>query len=832
MRVYNTYYENIDELRFYLNKNDITPNDQILVQIFTGICDTDYITNLIHDVKSLLPEVKIIGSTTDGEILNNIASENKTVLSISVFHSTQIETYSSDMQQSSYDTANSLIKKIKKTSVPKLLITFSDGIHTNGQEYVKAFHDFDNSLVIAGGLAGDNAKFEHTYVFTQDGIKKNGAVAVAFYNEDLIVNTNYNFNWESIGKVLTVTNAKDNIVYTIDDIPAVMVYKTYLGDDIYKKLPATGIEFPLIIKRSGIDVARAVLAKNDDGSLTFAGNITKGEKVQFGFGNVGSIIDKRLDIAHQILNNPTEAIFVYSCMARKHLLKDSIPIELKPLTQIADVSGFFTYGEIFHNQKTKINDLLNQTMTTVSISENTEVQKDVKLDEKYNDENIQTIKALCHLTSVSSKELNELNTNLTNIVNEKTYELRVKNKKLLQGFYYDELTTLGNRNLLVKDISSSPEDYSLISIDINNFKNINDLYGVYNGDEILKQFARLLIKIKKNPHCRVFRVSGDEFAILNKKPKDDNYSEMVKYINESVAENSFYMNFGGEKISIDINITIGIANKTKNLIEKAHLALIQAKEARKAYKLYVSDLKLEKDIITNIKYTKIIKDAIKNDKVIVYFQEIVSNDKILKYETLMRIEHDDEIITPFKFLDIAKKNGDYLDLTKIIIQKSFEIFSKRDEKFSINISFEDIADKHTVEFLKQKIKQYNISNQLIIEILEDENIKDYELMKKFVFELKDLNIEIALDDFGSGYSNFSRVLELNVDYIKIDGSIISTIDTNTNSFFIAQTITEFSKKLGIRTIAEFIHSKEVYEKAKEMGIDEFQGFFFGEPKAF
>jgi len=105
-------------------------------------------------------------------------------------------------------------------------------------------------------------------------------------------------------------------------------------------------------------------------------------------------------------------------------------------------------------------------------------------------------------------------------------------------------------------------------------------------------------------------------------------------------------------------------------------------------------------------------------------------------------------------------------------------------------------------------------------------------MKKFVFELKDLNVEIALDDFGSGYSNFSRVLELNVDYIKIDGSIISTIDKNNNSLLIAQTITEFSKKLGVKTIAEFIHSKEVYEKAKELGIDEFQGFFFGEPKPF
>jgi len=831
MKVYNTYFKDKKSLDLFLSQNDIVNSDKILVQVFTGICDINYISELITDIKDLIPDVRIIGSTTDGEILETNVSQNKTVLSISVFNNTKIITYSTNTQENSYKTAKSLISKFHNLSGLKLLITFSDGINTNGQAYVKAFEEYDSSLIIAGGLAGDNAEFKNTYVFTQDSIKESGAVGAAFYNEDLIVHTNYNFNWETIGKTLTVTDSKDNIVYSIDDIPAAKVYEKYLGTDIYNKLPETGIEFPLIIKKGSIDVARAVLAKNDDESLVFAGNVTKGEKVQFGFGNVKDIINNRLDIAHSILEKPSEAIFVYSCMARKHLLQSSTSVELYPLSQIANTSGFFTYGEIFHNSRTNKNELLNQTLTTLSISESPKINKEIQLDETYKNEESQTIKALCHLTSVSSKELYELNTHLESIISDKTYELRVKNKELLQRYYYDELTTLGNRNLLIKDISSSPENYSLLSIDINNFKNINDLYGVKNGDEILKQFAKLLIKIKRYTHCRVFRVSGNEFVILNKRPINNEYESIVIYLNEMITENNFFINVDGEKISMDINVTIGIAYKTQNLIERAHLALNQAKKERVNYKQYVSDLNLEKDIARNIKYTRIIKEAIKYDNVVAYFQPIFINDKIHKYETLMRIEHDGKIITPFNFLSIAKKNGDYLDLTKIIIEKAFKTFQYREEKFSINISFEDIADEATVEFLKQKIEYYDVSHKLIIEILEDESIKNYDLIKSFVFDLKKMGIGIALDDFGSGYSNFSRVLELNVDYIKIDGSIISTIDTNKNSFIIAQTITEFSKKLGIKTIAEFIHSQGVYEKAKELGVDEFQGFLLAKPQA-
>ena len=829
MITYNTYYTDAETLNSFIELNNVTNSSNILIQVFTGICEKSYINGLIDNIKSLLPNSVIIGSTTDGEILNDNVSQYKTVLAISVFEKTKLLSFSSNAKENTTQTANSLISKIDKNTDLKLLITFGDGLNINGEKYVRAFENYDNSLVIVGGLAGDNAQFKNTYVFTQDGIVEKGVVAVGLYNPDLIVNTNYSFGWNSIGKYLKITSSKENVVYTINNIPAAKIYEKYLGMDIYNKLPSTGIEFPLIIKKDSMQIARAVVGKNDDDSLVFAGDINEGESVQFGFGNAHEIVANRLKIANDILDKPSESIFVYSCMARKYLLDKSSSVELNPLAQIAPLSGFFTYGEIFHDSKISKNEFLNQTLTTVSISENN-ISKKIDIDDDYNEEENQTIKALSYLASTSSKELYEVNKNLEQIIDEKTYELRVKNKELLQRYYYDELTGLGNRNLLIKEIADSSSNYSLISLDINRFNNINDLYGVENGDSVLTQFANLLMKIKQHNYCKVYRVSGNEFAILNKKPKDNNYANLVSYFINSIEENNFFINLKKEKIMVDLSVSIGIAYKTRNLIEKAHLALTHAKKENESYKVYQSDLKLEQNIKENIKYTKIIKDAIKNDKVVVYFQPIFRDGIIIKYETLVRIDNNGEILSPFKFLDLAKKNGDYFDLTKIIIEKSFKIFTYRDKSFSINLSFEDIQNKKIIEYLKTKIFEYSVQDKLVIEILEDESFLNYEIVKKFVHEMQELGIKIALDDFGSGYSNFTRVLELNVDFIKIDGSIISNIDTDTNSYIIAQTIAEFSKKLGIKTIAEYIHSQEVYKKAQELGVDEFQGFLLGEPK--
>ncbi|MEA3499180.1 MAG: FIST N-terminal domain-containing protein, partial [Campylobacterota bacterium] len=317
----------------------------------------------------------------------------------------------------------------------KVAIVFTDGLNINGEVFLKAFNKYIPNITVAGGLAADNALFDKTYVFTDDGILNNCAVAAVLYNPDLIVNTTFSFGWETIGKEFTVTKAIENRVYTIDNQTPLELYRKYLGDKIGDQLPATGIEFPLIINRDGRKIARAVVAKEDDGSLIFAGNINTGDKAWLGYGNVEHILDNITDTFNDIVSNSVESIFIYSCMARKRLLGDEIQTEIMPLSKIAPVSGFFTYGEFYNCNKVNSckNQLLNQTMTILALSEDkNKINSNQTIELPSLKKNMQTVEALSHLISQSTLELNDLNENLEKRVHEEIEKNRQKDQHIVQ----------------------------------------------------------------------------------------------------------------------------------------------------------------------------------------------------------------------------------------------------------------------------------------------------------------------------------------------------------------------------------------------------------------
>ncbi len=262
MKTFNSKYTNDLDLQQFIVDNTIAQNENILLQIFTGVCDVEFIEKLVQTIKKIIPHIQIIGTTTDGEIIGNEITKYSTILSFSVFEETEIVTHFIELSEDSYQTAQSLIAKFDTTKKAKVAISFADGLHINGEAYINALNDYDHELTVAGGLAGDNAAFIQTIVFTQDKILTRGVIIALLYNDDLNVNTNASFGWESIGKTMTITKSKENVVYEIDHIKAVDIYKKYLGEDVALQLPKTGIEFPLIIKKDTINIPRAVVGKN------------------------------------------------------------------------------------------------------------------------------------------------------------------------------------------------------------------------------------------------------------------------------------------------------------------------------------------------------------------------------------------------------------------------------------------------------------------------------------------------------------------------------------------------------------------------------------------
>lgn len=431
-------YENYEQLKSFIAQQSWDKNATLLIQVFTGINEHDYIQTLLGELNSLLPQAHILGSTTSGEISGEDILTYGTVISFTLFEHTHIKTYIHPYDTAcSFDLGQKMMQSISKeyqNQQLKTIITFTDGLKTNGEEYLSGMNSVDSKIPIAGGMAGDNSLFKQTFVFTKDTILEEGAVCVALYNNDLQVYTDYNFSWQSLGKSHVVEKSEKNRVYTIDGMSAIDFYAYYLGDEIAQMLPSIGVEFPLVIKKDGLDIARAVLNRFDDGSLGFAGNIPQGSLVKFGYGDVQMILQRGLFKAKQLVNLPVEAIFIYSCTARKALLQEEIRHEIKPLNQIAPTSGFFTYGEFYYGKKHAR--LLNQSMTILALSESTDIQKmdeealQIKAGEKEQSMQFYRTQALSKLISKTTKELEELNDTLEQRVHDEVQKSLEKDEVL------------------------------------------------------------------------------------------------------------------------------------------------------------------------------------------------------------------------------------------------------------------------------------------------------------------------------------------------------------------------------------------------------------------
>ncbi|MBN2546791.1 MAG: EAL domain-containing protein [Spirochaetes bacterium] len=404
-----------------------------------------------------------------------------------------------------------------------------------------------------------------------------------------------------------------------------------------------------------------------------------------------------------------------------------------------------------------------------------------------------------------------------------------KNEKIIiKQLYTDNLTGFPNRSELLNDIyqfSINKENGYLALININSFKNINILYGTKIGDLVLKEISERLQLYKEIQ--KIYKLNFDEFALIFKNNKSkDNIEYHIKNINQLLIRE---YNINNNEILL--SFTFGLSIITNNVMQNADKALKFAKQKKTNY-LFFDAIKDEaENKIDNFIIVKKLREAIVNDDIIPYFQPIYDNktDKIEKYESLLRIKSKNEILSPLYFLNIAKSSKLYPYIMRIMCLKTFDVFKYSEHNFSLNLSAEDIYNNDSINFIFSLIENYKIASKLTVELVETEEIEQNEYVVDIFKKLKDYGCKIAIDDFGSGYSNFSYILKLNVDYIKIDSSLIMNIDSDINSQIIAETIVDFSKKLNIKTIAEFVHNEKVYDKVKELDIDYSQGYYLGKP---
>ncbi len=404
-----------------------------------------------------------------------------------------------------------------------------------------------------------------------------------------------------------------------------------------------------------------------------------------------------------------------------------------------------------------------------------------------------------------------------------------KSVELEKSLREDFLTKEGNRFKLLEDIKKSKKP-ALALLDISSFGEINDFYGYDVGDEVLKFISKVFRKFMGNKYS-LYRIYSDEFAILADNEDREHFIRFIKFLIDSVSSSPLLIK--GKEIYIQMNYSISF--EEKETLKKTANIIKRFTKVNKDVHIYDKKLEIEKIYEKNIMWTTKLKKAFENDKIVPYYQPIfnIKTNKIEKYEALVRLIDAEEIaISPYYFLDIAKKSKQYLKLTKQVIKKSFEYFKDKDYELSLNLTFEDIKSKTISTYILDMLVEYNIASKVVFEIVESEGIEDFTQVNIFIDKVRKLGCKIAIDDFGSGYSNFEYLIKLNADYIKIDGSLIKDILINKNNQEIVIPIIDFAKRQGFKTIAEFVSSKEIFEKVKELGIDYAQGYYISEPKPF
>lgn len=409
--------------------------------------------------------------------------------------------------------------------------------------------------------------------------------------------------------------------------------------------------------------------------------------------------------------------------------------------------------------------------------------------------------------------------------------------KMLKYFskqvFTDHLTGLLNRHAL-NDALFSKQGKVLILSNIKEFSLINELYGVDVGNGVLVQVAKSFKEFADEHGFSAYRISSDEYVLLKKEDdfNEESYFKIIEKLQSKIS--SLKMQIDGADENINIEIYCGIAFDHEHSLEDAQMALKKAKKEFLTYMLYSQKVDTKEHSGHVMKVKRSIKHALEHKNVIPFFQPITDRDKnIIKYEALVRIIEFDKgeknILYPRDFLDISMNSGLYIKIAREMLEQSLAFFAKREEKISVNFLPNDFFDATIMDSLMRGVQKFNSPQRVVIEITEQEGVENFQRLAKVVKKLRKTGVLIAIDDFGSGYANYAHILEIKPDFIKIDGSLIQNILTDSDSKILVQSIVNFARELNITTVAEYVENEEIFELLKEYGVDEFQGYYFGHP---
>lgn len=821
MRTYTKLITGNRQLMAFLQDIPARNSASCLVQLLSTEHE-DRVRAYARQINEYLPHSHIIGHSTRHTIIEGQIAHHGSLVVISFFEHTYLTSACVTLSDNPAKEANYLLAALELNSQSKLIISFSQHINSLDFNLYRALGEL-TSVPISGGVAANVNQYEEWVLYGTQTYQKR-SVSVALHSSKLRVWRNSFSEWTPVGGPLRVTDAEGFTLKSLDYQPAYNLYQTRLSEGRSLALEQM-LSFPLESSSGQISCPRAIYP---DGSIQMDQPISIGDEVRICYNHPSLTLEQVRHDVHQLAKHNPESVFIYNCESRLEFIEGVS--EIKQFDQFEICIGSYCLGEFFRSER---QETLHHSMTYVAMSEDESRPPLVAADD---DEF--PVSPLFHLIRYSIDELNQIRQGVEQ-------KLAKQTERLIESYRLDKHTGLHNRVALQERLSRLKGNEHIITFKLSNFHQVNEKYGYKVADELIRDLTEHIISNITERHGsdfvkHLYYIGPAEWAMVF---LSNQSSEQIRQEFSSFAEQLEHINFdpvGLPEIDyLSVSITAGIASCFDFPEIEGEELLLKSIDARRMGKARNTHMFNAKHCSVSIAEQQdrlelmgVVSRAILNKRIITYSQPIFASHsrEQVSQECLVRIEDEGNIISPGRFLPIIEGTHLYTRLSRHMLTSTIAYMANRHESFSINLSPQDMLSDKTLYLLEQAVLEMNDPYRLGIEVLESEQIKDFGRMAEVCRHFKKLGVRLMVDDFGSGYSNVDEIIRLEPDIIKLDGSLIKTIDKDEKQRRITAQLVKLCQVLNAKTVAEFVHNSEVCHIAESIGIDYLQGFYLAEPK--
>ena len=553
----------VSELDFTseLNKiHDIYQNgnyNSILFHVYSGVLDEEHLTHLSQMIRDKFNTENIIGTISAGEIKEGKLMDRGVLVSALLFENSDIKVF---RYPKTIGNEHQIGKEIRELvdgiNDMKAVELMFPGTNLNTRDFFLEISKCNPNIQFFGGYAGGHfLDVQENYVFDYNGLYDQMLFVVTYAGKDLHVNVDKSVGWQTLGMPFKVTKADGNRLIEVNDRPAVELYEKYMQIKADENFAEETFEFPLMAQLDGEEILRHTMAVEEDGTLVLAGYVTEGMDIYLCYGAPADIVHK-VDIRlNEVGHFQPEAILLYSCSVRKAFWEDFVNVEMLPFQKIAETAGFHTWGEV--NRDKKNGNVLEYNITLMSIAMREGEPKRTKPILTHVDDSV--LKGQAALINRLTKLVYATTTELQKAYN----DMSVLNDKLVVMAEHDGLTGIYNRRTIENMIDQTLKDcgdsgVSLVMLDIDHFKLVNDTYGHDIGDVTLKTFARFM----KNAAAKVEggavgRWGGEEFMMVLPNINKDTAYDIAEQMRKDIEGHLF-------EVVKHVTVSMGVIKGTES----------------------------------------------------------------------------------------------------------------------------------------------------------------------------------------------------------------------------------------------------------------------------